>query len=190
MNRWRIDSSMTDYLADMQDAGIAVNWLTLLLGLDGPGKFAPALALSDVERFATNRAVSSPGSEGGAMEIVAALDGGIEETRAALQRLAGSEKGSAERELRKWRVVLLRQAMSHLPSDPVYGLIALTEFWEQFDFPLDSPHVVQGRGNTLSPADYYTEANFRALVQKHWDWIDREIAALSPHLMDREPHST
>ena len=170
---------MSDFLAEMKGAGLDVNWRTLRLGLEGPAKYLPLLTLHDVESFATEQLESSMASDEAA-EVLVGVDNGPDETRAVLRKLADVENCDTEHELRKWRVVLLRQAISHLPSDPLYGLLALTGFWERFDFPFDSPHVVQGRGNTTSPPEYYTEANYRALVQKHLEWIGVETAALRP----------
>jgi len=161
----------------MKGAGLAVSWGTLLLGLEGPGKFLPVLTLKDVDSFATGLLKSSMDSDE-SVAVLVAVESGSEETHAVLRRLAAMENCSVERELRKWRVVLLKEAMSCLPSDPLYGLLALTEFWERFDYPPDSPHVVQGRGNAISPSDYYSEWNYRTLVQKHVEWIGAETAAL------------
>jgi hypothetical protein len=168
---------VSDYLADINRAGLEVDWLTLLLGLDGPGKHAPLLSLADVETFATEELESSPASPR-AFEVLVALGSGPEETRAVLRKLVAAENLSPERELRKWRVVLLKQTKRHLPTDSLYGLLALTEFWAEFDFPSDSPHVIQGRGNPTSPPAYFTEENYRDAVQRHLEWIDAEMAAL------------
>lgn len=167
------------FLDDMRDMGMRVNWRTLLVGLEGPGKHPPTITLGDVSAFASEQHATRTTAE--SEDVVAVLvassdDAG--EAREILQRLAEKEESDPERELRKWRLVLLRQAMMDLPADPLYGLIALTEFWERFDFPADSPHVVQGRGNRLDPSAYYTKENYLALVQKHRDWAHREATSL------------
>ena len=137
----------------------------------------PLLTLHDVESFATEQ-IETPVASDQAVAVLVAANDGRDETRAVLRTLVDHEKCSADHELRKWRVVLLKHALTRLPSDPLHGLVALTEFWERFDFPLDSPHIVQGRGNTASPPDYYKEQNYRALVTKHLEWIDVETSAL------------
>ena len=167
------------YLHGMAALGLRANWRTLLTGLEGPAKYHPVVTLDDVCAFACEQLVvpTTPISEDAVASLVASSDEPMEVHR-LLRLFAEREKSDAELELRKWRLMLLRDIMSHLPGDPLYGLLALTEFWERFDFPPDSPHVVQGRGNHISPAAYFTEENYRDLVGKHHDWIEREAAAL------------
>jgi hypothetical protein len=170
---------MTDYLDEMKNEGLPVNWGTVLVGLQGPGKFLPLLTLDDLRSFATDQlARATPEHEKLIVTALLAADEGNDESIAAVRILAQVCQADEERESRKWRVVLLGRAIDQLPSEPLYGLLALTEFWERFGYPADSPHVVQGRGHAPSPADYYTEANFRAELQRHQEWLRTETAAL------------
>jgi Uncharacterized protein conserved in bacteria (DUF2247) len=166
------------YLNDLRNAGFRVNWRTLLIGLEGPGKYPPLITLDEACAFADEQLAASTPPPEGAVAIAVASSEDPAEIRMILQKLAGEEKSEPARELRKWRLVLLKHAMAELPEDPLYGLLALTEFWERFDFPPDSPHIVQNRGNEIAPMDYFTEDNYRHLVQKHKDWISTETAAL------------
>ncbi|HEU4388194.1 MAG TPA: DUF2247 family protein, partial [Blastocatellia bacterium] len=68
--------------------------------------------------------------------------------------------------------------LNNLPQDAVYGLVALTEFWQGFGFPPDSPHEVQGRGNTITPLDYYQQENLVRLLACHRAWIKEEKIAI------------
>ena len=81
-------------------------------------------------------------------------------------------------EARKFRLALLEDVLDSLPTDPVDGLIRLTEFWAKWEYPSDSPHVVQGRGNKLSPVDYYTLDTFARLIAEHRAWVEREAGNL------------
>ncbi len=168
---------MSAFLPTMKAAGLDVNWLTLLVGMDGPGKHPPLLSLDDIAAYATEEIERSADSAAAA-GVLASLDSGADEVRATMRRFAETQHANAEREVRKWTVILLKHAIRHLPSDPIYGLLALTEFWEQFDYPADSPHFVQGRGDSTLPGDYFTDENFRSVVQRHREWIASEVAAL------------
>ncbi len=95
-----------------------------------------------------------------------------------LARLSDLCRCDPSRELRKWQVVLLEDVLNHIPSDPLYGLLALTEFWQNFGFPPDSPHEVEGKGSTLSASEYYEENNYVRLVGRHKAWIEQEKAAM------------
>ncbi len=101
-----------------------------------------------------------------------------EEIKDLLQRLSQLDGGDPQIELRKWRLVLLEEVLASMPKDALYGLIALTEFWQDFGFPSDSPHVVQGRGNNITPPEYYQEENLQRLVNCHRTWIENERASL------------
>jgi len=159
------------YLDDMTAAGLPIGWGTLLVGWDGPGKHGRLVDADEVFAFA------EPLMEGLPAETVAAL-ADPDELPPALRELAAREGANRDRELRKWRLVMLKRAMTELPKDPLYGLIALTEFWERFDYPSDSPHIVQGRGNQLSPAEYFTDQNYRSILDDHERWIRDEEAQL------------
>lgn len=167
------------YLRGLIDAGIRISWRILLIGLEGPGKYPPLLSIEDVLAFANEQINISTSPPECVIAVIVASSEGAEETRTVLRRLADEEKSDATLELRKWRLVLLKNVMAELPDDALYGLLALTEFWERFDFPLDSPHVIQGRANRISPRDYFTNDNYRYLIQKHQDWINKETEALS-----------
>jgi hypothetical protein len=167
-----------NYLNELRDTGLEVNWRTLLIGLEGPGKYRPLITLDDVQSFADELLATSTDPPESAVAIVVALSEDPTEAHATLRKLAEEEKSEPSLELRKWRLVLLRHTIVELPEDPVYGLLALTDFWERFDLSSDSPHVIQGRGNQLAPPDYFTEENYRHLLQKHRDWISMEATAL------------
>ena len=59
--------------------------------------------------------------------------------------------------------------------------MALTEFWQNFGFPTDSPHEVQGRVNEITPLEYYDDQNLQRLLSRHRAWIQEEKAALRTH---------
>ncbi len=160
-------------------AGLAVNWRTVALGWDGAGTWPRLLALEDVQRFAESALnTSDVPNESELVEIVAASADEGEDVVKRIRSLAEASGADPERELRKWQVVLLKDQLWKIPRDPLYGLLALTEFWEKFGFPEDSPHTVQGRGNTSTPNEYYSEENYRRLLQRHADWIESELRSL------------
>ncbi|WP_165602840.1 DUF2247 family protein [Photorhabdus australis] len=80
---------------------------------------------------------------------------------------------------RKWRYVALYiLLLNGLPDDYVYGLLKLNEFWSLWGDSGDSPNIVQGVGNNLSPSEYYSEETYCLLMKSHQDWLDKEIKQL------------
>jgi hypothetical protein len=76
-------------------------------------------------------------------------------------------------EIRKWRIVLLQNALQQLPDDPIYGMVAITEFWSKFDFPSDGPLHMSG-DKYISP-EYYQKQFYDNTIASHEDWVLREI---------------
>lgn len=172
---------------DKLKAEFCTNWTTILVGWDGPGRFPPQVTVAELDAYATERLVSGcEKAEEGLIVKLLSLDlrtEASETIRRYLTSLSDWSGRDRTRELRKWQVILLEEALNTIPNDPIDGLTALTDFWNEFDFPPDGPHVVQGRGNTITPVEYYQEENFRGLLSRHRAWIREEKAALLEHRM-------
>lgn len=176
-------------------AAFGVNWTTVLVGWKGTGPLSPwpgrqdgpppMLSADEVTSYGEERlAASSNQVEQGLIVSLLSLvprSAGRQTVRERLEPLSRLDGGDPEIELRKWRVTLLEQLLRSLPLDPVYGLIALSEFWQSFGFPSDCPHEVQGRGNAVTPEDYYAEDNLLRLLRRHRAWIEREKLAIIGH---------
>jgi hypothetical protein len=164
-----------NYLKILQDAGFAVRWGTVLVGWIGPPQFPRLVEAQDVVSFAIDQISDEQiGSDKDILELAGLIGTEYDEIPAYLRRLAAREKFKFDWELRKWRFILLKQALDGLPDDPIYGPIRLTEFWSKFDFPADSPHIVQGRGNDIEPQDYYAPETFNVLLKRHYRWLQEE----------------
>jgi hypothetical protein len=153
---------------------LSVNWGTILVGLRGPGKVAPLLSESDAVEYAQNVIEKTGGETAFLASDIAYGGGDAEAIKQALFTLAKLQGCNLELEERKWRLVLLKKTLAELGDDPIYDLIRLTEFWEQFDYPEDSPHQVQGRNSSDTPENYYTHDNFDMVLKKHKIWIREE----------------
>lgn len=107
---------------------------------------------------------------------------------ALLDRLSALDKSDPAPELRKWRLVLLKHRLEDLPKDPVDGPVALSEFWNDFRFPPDSPHEAQGAGNSLSPSEFYTQENLDRLLIRHKAWIRDERESIKKASLSLSTH--
>jgi len=172
-------------------AAFDANWTTVLVAWTGLGplspwpdrwvEFPPLISTDDIAAYADERLASSDPVE--QVLIVALVSSDLrsesrETIKELLTPLSGLGGGDPDIELRKWRLVLLEEVLVNMPKDALHGLMALTEFWQSFGFPSDSPHDVQGRGNTTSPSEYYQQDNLHRLVARHRAWIEDEKAAL------------
>ena len=169
------------------------NWTTILVGWNGLGvfspwpnrwvEFPPLLSADEIAGYADERlASSSDVAEENLIVNLLSLDLRAEtrETiRNLLTRLSDVSAGDPVLELRKWRLILLEELLDNMPKDAVYGLMALSEFWQNFGFPPDSPHEVQGRGNSITPSEYYQAQNLHRLLGRHRAWVLEERAALN-----------
>lgn len=168
------------------------NWTTIIVGWRGLGvlspwpahlsDFPPLLSTDEITVFANERlAVSEDAVEDDLIVRLLSLNMGDEPREIVAEHLAPLSDlcgGSSVLELRKWRVVLLEELLAHIPCEPLYGLMALSEFWQGLGFPSDGPHEVQGRESKLSPGDYYQESNYQRMIERHKVWIGEEKAML------------
>lgn len=165
-------------LQEFKDNSINLNWQTILIGLVGPGKLPPQVTPKE----AVSYAIDLVSRDSNQSDVVWALAGSNEndttEIKNLVRELANKEKGLQEDELDKWKVIMLKKELTELKNDPIYDLIKLTEFWEMFNFPDDSPHVVQGMRNSIFPQDYYTKENYEKIIDNHRKWIERKISQL------------
>ena len=167
-------------LHEMMDSGFVVDWTTILVGWDCPGNYPSQLSVADVSEHATHLLEANPDQPSEVLHLASTPDGSGDEFDQCIRRLAAHEGGDVVNETRNWRLFLLKRVMKTLGQDPIYGLLKLTEFWSGFDYPADSPHVVQGRHNALSPPEYYSDDMFRQIVHAHEEWINREESLLKP----------
>lgn len=60
-------------------------------------------------------------------------------------------------------------------SNCIDGLMGLTELWLELGYTTDSPHIIQGKDNSISPVEYYTDANYNYLYEKNKYWLEDEV---------------
>jgi len=154
------------------------NWTTILIGWEGPGKYPHQITPKEVIDYATELATNDDNQPESVWMLAGANENDMDGIGNLIRQLAQSENADRDTELRKWRVVLVEEALSKLSSEPLYGLIGLTELWEKFDYPIDSPHVMQGINNNLSPKEYYTQGNYNQVIERHRKWIESEFRVL------------
>jgi hypothetical protein len=180
-------------------AEFGINWTTILVGWNGAGAFSPwpdrrddfppLLSVGELESFAAERLLlSSDVAEESLIVRLLSLnlrDAPRQAVREVLEGLANLSSADQTLELRKWRLVMLEALLGRVDKNLVKGLLTLTEFWQEFGFPQDSPHEVQGRDNELTASEYYQDSNLRRILDRHRDWVAMERAALEKQRSER-----
>jgi hypothetical protein len=173
-------SNMHPLLERFHDLGFPITWTLLMVGWDGPAKIGRLIQAQDVIDYASNLLGSSEDGDHPAIVRLAVVQKHETDViESCLRTLSAIEGTDRDLEARKWRYALLERVMEELPKDPLRGLVALTTFWEQFDYPIDGPHLVQGKGNDISPGQYYTVPFFEEMLRKHKAWLENERQLLT-----------
>ncbi|HDK7169786.1 TPA: DUF2247 family protein [Clostridium botulinum] len=158
---------------------ISINWTTIIIGWYGPGKFIRQLNEKDIINYAINLIVNDDNQQEEVLMLASCTEKDCCEIEELINKLANKEKVNKEIEERKWQVILLMNLLNNLNNSPTYGLIEITEFWEKFSYPENSPHVVQGLKNSISPFEYYSKENFAIIINMHKQWIKSQLEELN-----------
>jgi Uncharacterized protein conserved in bacteria (DUF2247) len=164
--------------------GIPITWDTLRIGFEGPRSFPPQVETQELNAFADVRLAGGAEATPEVTDLSILSPGDRQAAIDDLRQLAKHDSDGVDVEHRKWRLFLVDTLIESLPHDPIQGLREMTEFWALLEFPADGPHVVQGRGNSISPPDYYTRDMFETMRKRHLAWLEREQDALR-RLSDR-----
>ncbi len=167
-----------------------INWTTLLLGLEGPGNYLNVISTLDVVNYVEQKVNKDAII---CNQLVMSLSNYSDDKTAliaCLRELIKTEDEDMDVELKKWQLYLLKKTIASLPEDPIHGLIMLTDFWEKFDYPENSPHKVQGKDVSTHPNDYYTKDNYIRIVQQHENWLKNEIVKRMKVPVPRKGHNT
>lgn len=157
----------------LQDLGFKINWTLLKIGYEDHD-FLPKLISADVIiRYAEDLIETMESKYELIVQLISSNDEW--EFNEILDKLARGENVEEWIQYRKLRVFYIINTLDTLPDDYLNGLLELTEIWVSLGLPDDSPHVIQGRGNTYTPLEYYTQDVFISLLEKNKQWIKQEI---------------
>jgi hypothetical protein len=164
----------------LQTSGLPYGWTTLLTGWEEGYVSTPEL-----QSYASNLLALCAEKDLSLVLSLADTDPtNTREVGRLLRELAVAEPVSRGTALRTWDVALLRALLAERKDEPssqteiIDLLMELTAFWAERGYPPYSPHTVQGRGNDISPTEYYTAENCRQILQAHRQWMAGEEAAI------------
>ena len=162
---------------DIVKMGFSVTWKAIDIGFKGSKVFCNELSTRDVIDYALTQLEKQDGDETLA-ELAFEYDNDVESVNHLVKELANKESTDYGVEFRKWCILYVEKNLPNENDDYIAGLLKLGDIWAALDFPEESPHIYQGRGNDITPKQYYTEENYRELLCKHKEWIDKEAKQL------------
>ncbi|HAN20473.1 MAG TPA: hypothetical protein DCP51_02160 [Clostridiales bacterium] len=164
---------LNNIIQKLQAIGFKINWTLLKIGYEGQD-FLPKLISSNAISQYTECLVETMESD---YELIVQLISPEDEMEFCeiLEKLARDENVEQSIQQRKLRVYVVLEALETLPNDYFNGLLELTDTWVSLGLPDDCPHVVQGRNNTYTPQEYYTQDVFNSLLEKNKQWVRDEI---------------
>ncbi len=165
------------YIQLFKQNGISITWTAILLGMEGPGNREKLLMSQDIIHYAIELMVLNDNQPQEVLKLASSYRDEEEYIKNVVIRLSQKETVTREGELKKWIVILLKEELNTLPESPLYGLIALTEFWESFDYPEYSPHIIQGKKNDIKPENYYLMEFYEDCILQHIAWINHILEA-------------
>ena len=92
-----------------------------------------------------------------------------------LYELANEEENPDDIEDRKIRAARVNKFLKDKNTNCIDGLMGLTELWLELGYTADSPHIIQGKDNSISPMEYYTDSNYNYLYEKNKHWLKDEV---------------
>ena len=152
---------------------IPVNWKTLWLGWLGPHNYSRLITLEEITCYVSNLIQIGKQFDDDVIYLAGVGQDEEEKVDQLLQDLAYEENTDDIFENRKWRWVLLTSIFDKLPDDPLYGVMELTEFWNIWENPIDSP-MIDFYKNEFDPKILYSKEKYKNLRSNTQDWILKE----------------
>ena len=159
---------------DFEKIGFDITWKLIDIGFKTHTIFFNELLPEDILEYAIS-IISGKDVNSEVIDLACEYKENIDKISQYIKTLANKEKSYYDIEFRKWRVLYISKQLTSYNIDYIKGLIELGDIWAKFDFPLDSPHIFQGRENLITPEEYYTEENYKKLFDKHIEWMEEEI---------------
>ena len=155
-------------LEDFKNNNLKINWKVIDIGCLGSEIFKNELSYDDILNFSLEKFDEKNKL---ILRIVASGRDEYQEIGCLVQELANMEKSEYKLAFEKWKLVYIKKNFPKLNKNIIQGLIELNDLWVKLDFPEDSPCILQGVKNNISPQEYYTEENYTYLYNRHLKWI-------------------
>ena len=147
-DEWSANKTMIK-IADIKELKLNITWKLLYRGL-----LEKQISINEIIQYAKEQ-LEKGDDRIEICELAGSSDYDLEDVMDTLYELAKEEKNPDDLEDRK--------------------LMGLTELWLELGCTADSPHIIQGKDNSISPVEYYTDANYNYLYEKNKHWLKDEV---------------
>lgn len=154
-------------IADIKELKLNITWRMLYRGL-----LEKQISINEIVEYAMEQLEKDNRIE--ICELAGSRDYDLEDIMNNLYELANEEKSQDDLEDRKLRAVRVNNFLKE-KSNCIDGLIGLTELWLEIGYTADSPHIIQGKDNNISPVEYYTDVNYNYLYEKNKRGLKDEV---------------
>lgn len=156
-------------LEDIKELGLTITWRLLYKGI-----CEEQLETEDVIKYAIEKLEEGDDSDE-VCELVGTYVDEQDEILKLLCELSERESTQDDFENRKIRAVIVSNALKTKNDNCINGLMDLTDLWISLGYPSDSPHIIQGKCNNITPTEYYTMENYNFLYMKNMEWLRKEL---------------
>lgn len=156
-------------IADIKELKLNITWRMLYRGL-----LEKQIPINEIVEYAMEQ-LEKGDDRIEICELAGSSDNDLDDIMNILYELADEEKSQDDLEDRKLRATRVNNFLKDKYSNCIDGLMGLTELWLELGYTTDSPHIIQGKDNTISPVEYYTDANYNYLYEKNKSWLEDEV---------------
>ena len=148
-------------IADIKELKLNITWKLLYRGL-----LEKQISINEIIEYAKEQ-LEKGDDRIEICELAGSSDYDLEDVMDTLYELAKEEKNPDDLEDRKLRAARVNKFLKDKNTNCIDGLMGLTELWLELGCTADSPHIIQGKDNSISPVEYYTDANYNYLYEKN-----------------------
>ena len=167
-DEWSANKTMIK-IADIKELKLNITWKLLYRGL-----LEKQISINEIIQYAKEQ-LEKGDDRIEICELAGSSDYDLEDVMDTLYELAREEKNPDDLEDRKLRAARVNKFLKDKNTNCIDGLMGLTELWLELGYTADSPHIIQGKDNSISPMEYYTDANYNYLYEKNKHWLKDEV---------------
>ena len=167
-DEWSANKTMIK-IADIKGLKLNITWKLLYRGL-----LEKQISINEIVEYAKEQ-LEKGEDRIEICELAGSGDYDLEDVMDTLYELANEEENPDDIEDRKIRAARVNKFLKDKNTNCIDGLMGLTELWLELGYTADSPHIIQGKDNSISPMEYYTDANYNYLYEKNKHWLKDEV---------------